>query len=407
VLPFSPHPCPKTSWFWRSEAANQDKYLLFPYDDSNPRERILSPEEIERQFPLAWTYLQSNETALRAREKGAFDNNLWYKFGRTQNIGKQKLRKLGIAQLVPGMRVFYDETGLVCLNNVRVNGIFVREDDAAWYLMGVLNSRVIDFVVRRISKPKERRPSGAYFEANKQYIAPLPIPPYNEQQKDQVIHFAKKLQRLHTKRRDVIDAINHRLASSQMSPSSRSSKWIWASVGDPDSWASQNPENLSGRKLKAWAKQKSKDLLHAELAMIQPFFVFGSTMCASFNDGELSFFVGNQRVVRLFVTENEAPIILAQWRNIARDSFVSDSLDAGAVISKLLDLKTTENAAIIQQIKGLNDELDSVENEIRNSEREMDDLVYALFQLSDEERRLIEADTNPRWNARIPAPPIP
>jgi hypothetical protein len=37
----------------------------------------------------------------------------------------------------------------------------------------------------------------------------------------------------------------------------------------------------------------------------------------------------------------------------------------------------------------------------------MDDLVYALFQLSDEERRLIEADTNPRWNARIPAPPIP
>jgi hypothetical protein len=272
--------------------------------------------------------------------------------------------------------------------------------------MGVLNSRVVDFVVRRISKPKERRPSGAYFEANKQYIAPLPIPPSSARQKEQVILFAKQLQRLHSKRRDVIDRIGLRLASTQMSVASRTANWIWADVGDPTFWAGQNPENLSGRELKAWAKQMTKDNLVSHLAKIEPFFVFGSTMCASLHDGEISFFVGNQRVVRVFVTDDEAPILLAQWRDKARDSFVSDSLDADSVISRLLDLKTTDNPAIIQQIKNFNDELEVVEHEIRVVERQMDDLVYDLFLLSDEERRLIETDTAPRWNARIPIPPI-
>jgi len=382
-----------------------NKYLLFPYDDSNARERILLPEELAQNFPLAWKYLQSNEKALRAREASAFDKNIWYEFGRTQNIGKQKLKKLGIAQLVPGMRVFYDETGSMCLNNVRVNGIFVRDESTAWYLMGVLNSRVIDFVVRRISKPKERRPSGAYFEANKQYIAPLPIPPSNTQQKEQASQFAKQLQRLHSKRRDVINRIGLRLASSQMSAASRTANWIWADVGDPTFWAGQNPENLSGRELQTWAKQKTKDNIAAQLAKIEPFFIFGSTMCATLHDGEISFFVGNQRVVRVFVSDDEAPIILAQWRDKARDSFVSDSLDADSIVNRLLDLKTTDNPAIIRQIKDFNNELECVENEIRVFERQMDDLVYDLFQLSDAERRLIETDTNPRWSARIPAPP--
>jgi hypothetical protein len=98
-------------------------------------------------------------------------------------------------------------------------------------------------------------------------------------------------------------------------------------------------------------------------------------------------------------------VILAQWRDIARNCFVSDSLNAGSVISKLLDLKATDSPAIIQQIKCFNDDLDNVEKQIRTIERRLDDLIFDLFRLSDEERRLIEADTNCRWDARIPAPP--
>ena len=56
------------------------------------------------------------------------------------------------------------------LNNVRVNGILTSGATDQMYLLGVLNGPVGDFVFRRIGKPKQ----GGWYEANKQFIAPLP-----------------------------------------------------------------------------------------------------------------------------------------------------------------------------------------------------------------------------------------
>jgi hypothetical protein len=85
---------------------------------------------MEKAFPNAWAYLSRYETELRAREGSSFDDEQWYRFGRSQNIDKQRLKKLGVAQTVPEMRVFYDSEGRFCLNNVRVNGILVSESHA-------------------------------------------------------------------------------------------------------------------------------------------------------------------------------------------------------------------------------------------------------------------------------------
>ena len=69
------------------------------------------------------------------------------------------------------MRVCADMIGDKYLNNVRVNGIFTPIEDGLSYLLGVLNGAVADFVFRRIGKPKQ----GGWYEANKQFIAPLPL----------------------------------------------------------------------------------------------------------------------------------------------------------------------------------------------------------------------------------------
>jgi len=101
-------------------------HLLFPYDDSPGQTvRLLGANEVKRRFPLAWKYLVMHEGTLRAREKRAFDDDAWYRFGRNQNLDKQRLPKIGVAQTVPSMRAFFDSAGAYCLNNVRVNGILV------------------------------------------------------------------------------------------------------------------------------------------------------------------------------------------------------------------------------------------------------------------------------------------
>lgn len=172
-------------------------HLLFPYDDAPGRPpRLLGPDELARTYPQSWHYLKSHESELRARERGAFDDAAWYRFGRQQSLGKQRRRKLGVAQTVRSLRVFYDHTGTHYFNNVRVNGILLPDDDeeVGWYLLGVLNGPVADFVFRRIAMPK----AGGYHEANKQFIAPLPIPRADPLARADIARRARHLQTLHT-----------------------------------------------------------------------------------------------------------------------------------------------------------------------------------------------------------------
>ena len=97
--------------------------------------------------------------------------------------------------------------------------------------------------------------------------------------------------------------------------------------------------------------------------------------------------------------------MLAQWQQKARDTFVSETVNARKVVEWLLDIKTTENDALIKQVDKLNHALEDIESQIRTAERELDDATYVLYRLSDAERLMVETDTRPRWDARIPFPP--
>jgi len=387
----------------RYQSPKTDTYVLFPYDDSGEgKPTLLSPEQLSARFPNAWKHLHRYEASLRKRESSAFDDDQWYRFGRNQNIDKQKLRKLGVAQTVPEMRVFYDSGGSFCLNNVRVNGILV-EDSHAWFVLGILNSRVADFVFRRISKPKEPRPSGAYFEANKQYIAPLPVPTVNDEQRERVSELAKRLQELHSSRRDTIQEISSRIHSSQMRPDEKKYDWLWADVRTPAAWKKENSADLKGRELTSWAKQQYEQRLNDHIAAIDERISFGQTMLATVEKGELKFYVGNRCIIDgVYVNDDEAGIILPQWQEKARDKFVSESVNGTRIVKMLLDLRTTENQSLIQQLAALTMKLHEVEEQILTNEREMENLVFSLYALTTDERTIVEAGTEQRVKARIP-----
>jgi hypothetical protein len=221
----------------RYQEPRSSTYLLFPYADTVDPPALFTRAEMQKRFPQGWKYLCTHERELRAREKSKMDrDDGWWGYNYPKNIDKQRLKKLGVAQTVPEMRVFYDASGTFALNNVRVNGILVSDDTTAFFLMGVLNSRVVDFVFRRIAKPKEPRPSGAYFEANKQYIAPLPIPKVSDNDRDQIAKLSRDLRDLHSERYRTIDAIETRLGSPQLVADEKATKWFWADVADVAHW---------------------------------------------------------------------------------------------------------------------------------------------------------------------------
>lgn len=172
-----------------------DKYLIFPYKITDDECRLLTQTEMKK-FKRVWSYLRKFERPLRGREDGKMDQERWYGYVYPKNLDKHELPKIGVPQTVNRLQAFLDLKGAVYFNNVRVNGILPRADKAysLEYLVTLLNSQALDFAFKRTAKPKDH----GYFEANKQFIAPLPIPETKDQKP--LAKLAKELADLHAKR---------------------------------------------------------------------------------------------------------------------------------------------------------------------------------------------------------------
>jgi len=130
-------------------------------------------QELDEQYPKIWEYLKLHEKELRDREKGKMDHELWYAFGRTQNIDKHERPKLGVARLSDRLKLISDFKGRVYFDNVDVNGILLKEKliESGNYILSVLNSKLLDWRFKLGSVPFR----GNFYSANKQFISPLPI----------------------------------------------------------------------------------------------------------------------------------------------------------------------------------------------------------------------------------------
>lgn len=382
----------------RYESPKTNTYLLFPYDLAGERPRLWTQQEMQQQFPLAWAYLCGHEKELRSREPypkkkqdedkktGPFDNDQWYQFGRNQNIDKQEVAKLCVAQTVPSLRLFFDDGAAFYINNVRVNGILPKQPEDGFYLLGVLNSNTADFLFRRIGKPK----AGGYFEANKQFIAPLPVPNAKAAQKTEIGEMAKRLQELVTKRRDALDLVGKRLAACEAIE--RPASFLWPHLRDAAHWKAKNPQGLSGRALAAWIKLHLAALHEEQLIRLGGYLPAGVNLEAEYKDGELRL-IANGRVAieGIFIDEEEGKFIAAQWRYLARITNITDNTKAKTIADKLCTTYRTDNPSLQTQFLKLMDEVQGLEAEINKIESQLNKNIYELYQLTPDEIQMVEA----------------
>jgi len=62
------------------------EYVLFPYTKHNGKHAIISEEELQHKFPLAYNYLLSVKPELDNRDNGKPNSVAWYAFGRSQGL---------------------------------------------------------------------------------------------------------------------------------------------------------------------------------------------------------------------------------------------------------------------------------------------------------------------------------
>jgi hypothetical protein len=360
-----------------------DTFLLFPYRVDAEGAKLFTQEEMARHFPKAWKYLKGFEAELRAREGKKFDDDKWYRMGRTQNLDKQELPKLLVAQLVPQLRLSFDERGRFYVNNVRVNGILPRGDNG-WFLLGVLNAPVSNAIFKWLGKPKDN----GYYEANKQFIAPLPIPKASRAERVALSALAKGMQQRKTNQVDLRARLAERLgATARM-------KWplekLLPDVRSVAAIEAEAPAAIRPADRKKWVDDQRAADEEAALARIDSAVRLDSEVLVALADGKLAFLIDEAEVARVFVGQAESALVEAQWRAVALDFLPSGKGDAKRLIDRLRSVAVSAEPAVAEQIVAIGAKLHQLSDVIRDDEAQLHELTCQMFNLSDEERALVE-----------------
>jgi hypothetical protein len=150
-------------------------FVLWPYDAcGNP----LSSSELRRRFPLGWKYLQHVKAPLSGREKGKFNDDEWYRFGRDQGIENCTKVKLIIPAILNGMRVIEDLKGRLAYTASGEGGggawgLFPKSPDVDLRkLADYLRSDEVWIYCKAMGFPKK----GGWRGVDKTVLEPLPVP---------------------------------------------------------------------------------------------------------------------------------------------------------------------------------------------------------------------------------------
>jgi hypothetical protein len=361
-----------------------DTFLLFPYSVENGKARLFTPGEMQGQFPKAWAYLKSFESELRKRESKKFDDDQWYRFGRHQNLEKQEITKLLVPRLVANLGCFADERGRYYCDNVDVGGVVPLRREDVWWLAGILNAPTTDTIFSWLSKPFR----GDYKSANKQFIAPLPIPKADRAGKAALSGLAKGMQERRTRRVELRADLDERLGSTAFTrwPLERILPLV-RSISEIEEAA---PTSLPASKRKGWVDEQRKSDEETALALIDGLISLESQADVMTERGKLSFRIDEQEIARIFLDEEELPLVEAQWRAGAVDFTPTGKGDATQLVGKLRKVVTTAESALREQIIKIGGELASLSDIIRDDERDLHEITCHLFGLTAEERALVE-----------------
>ena len=154
------------------------RYLIFPYSMVEGRVTAILSAELRSKYPLAARYFEHHKSKLKARDGADALGENWHLFVYEKNLDKFEKPKILTATLADRSKFTVDSEGRFYFvgsgGGSGGYGLQLKDDseEARFYLLGVLNSRPVEFYLHLIST-KFR---GGFFAYNRQYLEPLPIP---------------------------------------------------------------------------------------------------------------------------------------------------------------------------------------------------------------------------------------
>ncbi|MDE5925872.1 MAG: Eco57I restriction-modification methylase domain-containing protein, partial [Helicobacter sp.] len=190
------------SSFHRYEKLESDLRVIFPYFkevDSKGKEKMSLYSELDLQthFPKGYAYLKQCEQVLRAREKGRFDTDKWYQFGRAQGLKGENIEKLLCPDICNNTHFSLDFTGKFYFS-ATIYGYIQSEEFKHLdykYLLAILNSKLTWWFLQKISVVMR----GGFYRIKPAYIENFCIPNLTPKEQKPFIALADKILKLKAK----------------------------------------------------------------------------------------------------------------------------------------------------------------------------------------------------------------
>ncbi len=376
------------------------QFIIFPYKVKDDEAALIEFDQIQKKFPKTAEYLLKNRITLEEREGGKFKNEKWHGYIYLKNMTRQELPKLCVPRLVNELHAAWDADGEVFLDNVDVGGVTVKPefgDLRMPYLLALLNSKVLRWFFPFVSVPFR----GNYFSANRQFLGQLPIKLVDPKKKTEaklekeIVERVEQIQTAHRQRVKLPEILDRLIRHN----------------------ASRVPCNLAHYLQKDFAAAVKEEKLIDDVQRTG--FVHAIQIEADGRDLTLSADVAATTdtepkplpVLRLaFKDDALREFIYARWKQFLAENSRKKKWTTGKKPERIYDLLVNtleplvyfqsgaaDNLRLIRDLmkdvakEAGSSDLPMIEAEIQKLDREIDERVYELYDLTPEEIAVVEA----------------
>jgi hypothetical protein len=168
------HPLIKGGDSKRYSMSRTLRLILFPYTQVNDDSMGLIPEtDLKAHYPLTYKYLLDNKPYLEGREHNRMKGEKWYGYIYPKALYVMRMPKIFTPDIASRAAFSLDETGEVFFTGGVSGGygILVKPEWSREYVLGLLNSKLLEWVIRQTATPMR----GGYFSYESRFIRSLPI----------------------------------------------------------------------------------------------------------------------------------------------------------------------------------------------------------------------------------------
>lgn len=310
------------------------RHVVHPYyAGDNPK--LVTKEEFEDKYPKTWAYFKEYEDQLRGRESGRMEDRDedWYAYIYPKNLNKFEEPKIIGANIVSESRFVYDPGELYFTAGYGVKLKSQFEDYTA-AITAILNSDVGNFVLKHIADIK----MGGYYAYETQYLNRLPVR-LDDEKCEEIETKVEKIQEVFTQKKLV------------------------------DNFSRYVSENFNGEQsLKVLKCNSGHPDMEPSIQTTQ--------------DGMFDVEVGRRKTDSILLDTKEKA-------RFVKKALVGDSASKGEEIEILVPRSNSDVKEILQEYEDDKEKLEEMPS-VEELQEEINELVYDLYELNDEEIDVIE-----------------